>query len=90
MPVAPWPAADGESAGAVAGAGIHPISPATSTPAGLRAAVDALLHRAQQAGAVRADVDALAVQATVAGALAAVRHSARPSVGTMILDYLRP
>ncbi|WP_376776152.1 hypothetical protein [Nonomuraea jabiensis] len=49
-----------------------------------------MLHRAQQAGAVRADVDALAVQATVAGALAAVRHSARRAVGTMILDYLRP
>ncbi|MBB5779227.1 hypothetical protein HD596_005983 [Nonomuraea jabiensis] len=39
---------------------------------------------------MRADVDALAVQATVAGALAAVRHSARRAVGTMILDYLRP
>ncbi|WP_214416038.1 TetR/AcrR family transcriptional regulator [Sphaerisporangium fuscum] len=58
--------------------------------AGLRAAFDALLCRAQQAGAVRGDLDAVAVQAVVAGAVAAVRHSARPDVGAVILECLRP
>jgi AcrR family transcriptional regulator len=78
---------------AVMGAGVEFEVAAADVKEELRDAMDALLHRAQAAGAVRADVTAVMVMSLVGGTCQAAAHaSAAPATELLaiICDGLRP
>ncbi|MFA1544143.1 TetR/AcrR family transcriptional regulator [Actinomadura monticuli] len=76
---------------ALAEAGVDARAATGRAGPGLRAALGALLERAQEAGAVRADVGAAEVMALLAGmSYAAGRAGAREDVLRIAFDGLRP
>ncbi|MFB4311353.1 TetR/AcrR family transcriptional regulator [Actinomadura sp. GTD37] len=76
---------------ALAEAGVDARAATGEAGPGLKAALGALLERAQEAGAVRADVGAAEVMALLAGmSYAAGRAGAREDVLRIAFDGLRP
>ncbi len=76
---------------AVMGAGVAFELASSDVKAALHAALDVLLRRAQEVGAVRRDVSAAAVMALVGATCQAAAHDTAPSNGllTIVCDGLR-